>query len=357
MKKTMGALVLIALLGGSGWLAYWWFTHSSGPTTELVLYGNVDLRQIQLAFNNSERIAEVKVWEGDRVAIGQVLATLETSRLKPMVAEVEAQVEGQKQVLKRLLVGSRPEEIAQAEANVASAAASVASARENVAFAREKYERYRKLGSVPLKDQTTAQAVSKEDIDNASNALADAEGRLIVNQKLLVVNEKALDLAKIGPRQEDKDQAAAQLREKQAQLALLKQQLLDADLRAPCDAVVRTRLMEPGEMATPAKAVFSLAIIDKKWVRAYVSEPDLGKVKAGMQAKIAVDSFPNRLFDGQIGFISPVAEFTPKSVQTEELRTSLVFEVRVYATDPDGELSLGMPATVYVPLTVTNPTR
>ena len=132
------------------------------------------------------------------MAIGQVLATLETSRLKPMVAEVEAQVEGQKQVLKRLLVGSRPEEIAQAEANVASAAASVASARENVAFAREKYERYRKLGSVPLKDQTTAQAVSKEDIDNASNALADAEGRLIVNQKLLVVNEKALTWRRSG---------------------------------------------------------------------------------------------------------------------------------------------------------------
>jgi HlyD family secretion protein len=108
-------------------------------------------------------------------------------------------------------------------------------------------------------------------------------------------------------------------------------------------------------MASPLRPVFSLAITDPKWVRAYVSEPDLGKVRPGMAASVAVDSFPGRRFDGWVGFISPVAEFTPKAVQTEELRTSLVYEVRVFVKDPADELRLGMPATVTLPPEQGNP--
>jgi HlyD family secretion protein len=154
-------------------------------------------------------------------------------------------------------------------------------------------------------------------------------------------------LAIAGPRKEDIDEAEAQLRATQAQLAFLRQQLADAELLAPTKAVVRTRLMEPGEMASPQRPVLSLAIIDPKWVRAYVSEPNLGQVRPGMTAAVKVDSFPDRRFDAWIGFVSPVAEFTPKTVQTEELRTSLVYEVRAFIKDPDDVLRLGMPATVY----------
>jgi HlyD family secretion protein len=125
--------------------------------------------------------------------------------------------------------------------------------------------------------------------------------------------------------------------------------LKEADLISPVDAMVRTRIMEPGEIAFPQKPVLSLAITDPKWVRAYVSEPDLGKVKPGMPVTVGVDSFPDRRFDGWVGFISPVAEFTPKAVQTEDLRTSLVYEVRVFVKDPSDDLRLGMPATVCVP--------
>jgi len=113
--------------------------------------------------------------------------------------------------------------------------------------------------------------------------------------------------------------------------------------------------MEPGEMASPQKPVFSLAVTDPKWIRAYVSEPDLGKVSPGMAASVAVDSFPERRFEGWVGFISPVAEFTPKAVQTAELRTSLVYDVRVFVKDPADALRLGMPATVCLP--ATRPTR
>ena len=103
-------------------------------------------------------------------------------------------------------------------------------------------------------------------------------------------------------------------------------------------------------MASPQTPVFSLAITDPKWVRAYVDEPDLGKVHPGMAATVTVDSFPDRRFDGWVGFISPMAEFTPKDVQTEELRSSLVYEIRVFVKDPSDQLRLGMPATVHLAL-------
>jgi HlyD family secretion protein len=141
----------------------------------------------------------------------------------------------------------------------------------------------------------------------------------------------------------------------EAQASYLRQQLADAELVAPADAVVRTRLMEPGEMASPQKPVFSLAVIDPKWVRAYLAEADLGKLQMGTPASVVIDSFPDQRFVGWVGFVSPVAEFTPKNVETEELRTSLVYEVRVFVKDPDNQLHLGSPATVYVPTHAVSP--
>src|SRR5205823_14156516 len=203
---------------------------------------------------------------------------------------------------------------------------------------QRQYERYKNAAEV-----SAGRAVRQQDVDAAKATLDVAEAKLAVNQK-------SLDLALLGPRKEDIAENEARLRANEAQAALLRQQLADAQLIAPSDAVVRTRIMEPGEMVTPQSAVFSLAVIDPKWVRAYVSEPDLGKIRPGMAASIGVDTFPKRRFDGWIGFISPVAEFTPKAVQTEELRTSLVYEVRVFVKGPGDELRLGMPATVYLPI-------
>ena len=299
-------------------------TRDTHAGKDLLLYGNVDLRQVQLAFNNSERIAAVLVQEGDRVRRGQVLARLDTSRLEPQLAQAEAQAAAQCQVVQRLHNGSRPEEISQAQANVDSAKADATRARQEMG-------RLDKL--LPNK------AVSRSDYDAGKATLDMATAKLELNQK-------ALDLVVIGPRREDIAQAEAQLKANEAQAKLLRQQLADAELVAPGDGVVRTRIMEPGEMSSPQKPEFSLAITDPKWVRAYVSEPDLGRVHSGMAASVTVDSFPNRRFEGWVGFVSPVAEFTPKAVQTEELRTSLVYEVRVFVKDPADALRLGMPATV-----------
>lgn len=231
-------------------------------------------------------------------------------------------------MVERLHNGSRPEEIAQARANLESAKADAVNARIQL-------ERDKRL--------IATSAVSQQDLDNARAAWEVAQAKVAVNQK-------ALDLAVAGPRKEDIAQAEAQLRANEARLAFARQQLRDAELFAPIAAVVRTRLLEPGDMATPQKPVFSLAITDPKWVRAYVSDPDLGKVHPGMAAAVTVDSFPDRRFDVWVGFISPIAEFTPKTVQIEELRTSLVYEIRVFVKDPRGELRLGMPATVHLPL-------
>jgi HlyD family secretion protein len=318
-------LIVIGLVAGLAW----WLNQRQSNPRELTLYGNVDLRQVQLSFNNSERIAEVLVQEGARVRQGQLVARLDTRRLEPQVAQAEAQTAAQRQVVQRLRNGSRPEEIGQARANVDSAKADAVNAGQQ-------YERIKSAA-----EMSVGRAVRQQDVDSAKAALQMAEAKLVVNQR-------ALELAVIGPRKEDIAEAEARLRANEAQLALLRQHLVDAQLLAPMDSVVRTRLLEPGEMASPQKPVFSLAITDPKWVRAYVSETDLGKLQEGMAARIAVDSFPERRFEGWIGFISPVAEFTPKTVQTEELRTSLVYEVRVFVKDPSDELRLGMPATVYL---------
>jgi HlyD family secretion protein len=334
-RRPLTIVALLVVVGSAGGFTWWWFVHKSGTPGEISLHGNVDLRQVALPFNNNERIAAVLVQEGDRVHKGQLLAHLDTSRLEPQVAQAAAQVAAQRAVVDRLHHGSRAEEIAQARANLESAKADALNARRQ-------FERKKEL--------LGKNVASQQDADAAEAAAGVADARVEVNQK-------ALDLAVIGPRQEDIEQAEAQLRGNESQLAYLRQQLADAELRAPLDSVVRSRLMEPGEMASPQRPVFSLAIIDPKWVRTYVSERDLGKAHMGMRAVVTVDSFPGRQFEGWIGFVSPVAEFTPKAVETEELRTSLLYEVRVFVKDPGNDLPLGMPATVRLPLNTSETDR
>lgn len=327
-RRTAIALAVgLVVAAGVGW----WITHHAKRAKEITLFGNVDLRQIELPFNGAERIEAVLVTEGERVARGQVLARLDTGRLEPEVAQAAAEVAAQQQVLNKLRRGARPEEIGQARAGVAQGLVEANNARS----------RYERLAE--LEQSSAGRALSRQDLDDARAAFEAAQARLTVNQQ-------ALRLQVIGPRGEDIAEAAARLDGARAQLALLQRKLADAVLRAPTNAVVRSRLVEPGEIVTPQRAAFSLAIVDPKWVRAYVTETDLGRVRPGTKATVTVDAFTGRGFEGSVGFISPVAEFTPKTVQTSDLRTSLVYEVRVFVKDPADELRLGMPATVHLPL-------
>jgi HlyD family secretion protein len=331
--RRLGLLIVFVLVIGAAAGASWWLNQRETSATELKLFGNVDLRQVQLAFNNNERITEVLVQEGDRVKKGELLARVDTRRIAPQVAQAEATVNSQRAIVDRLHHGSRPEEIAEARANMEASKADAANA--HIQYTRVKN----------LAERSKGEAIAQQDIDNAKAAAETADARL---DSL----KKALELSILGPRKEEIAENEARLKADEAQLAYLRQQLVDAQLFAPADSIVRTRLMEPGDMASPTKPVFSMAVINPKWVRAYVSEINLAKVREGMPVSIEVDSFPNRSFEGWIGFVSPVAEFTPKAVQTEELRTSLVYEVRAFVKDPNDELPLGMPATVHVPLNV-----
>jgi HlyD family secretion protein len=329
--KRLFRIILLVVLVSIAVLGVRWFVNveEKGSGAELKIYGNIDIRKADLAFNEQERIAGVLVEEGDRVAKGQVLAMLQTHRLQAQIKEAEAQIAAQQEVVKRLEAGTRPQEIAQARAELAAAKATVHNSMLN-------FER--------ISQTSGAGATSEQSLDNA-------RAQFDVDKAQLDVKEKALNLALEGPRKEDIAAAKATLEALEASLSLLKIRLGEMTLISPAPGIIQNRILEPGEMANPSRPVVTLALTDPKWVRAYVPEPDLGRINLGMKARVLSDSFPDQSFKGWIGFISPVAEFTPKTVETEDLRTKLVYEVRVFVHDLKDQLRLGMPVTVIVDLT------
>ena len=339
-RVILSAVTAVAVLAlAAVWL--WYTRQPEADPDQLDLYGNVDIRQVSLAFNATERIAELRVREGDRVRAGDVLGVLDTRTARLRVAQAQAQIGVQEQALGRLKSGSRPEDIAQVRANVAAAEADAELAGTQVM----------RLQSVH--QATGGRGVSQQDIDTALSrqkvALSHVESVRMAAQ--LVVK---------GPRKEDIAQALSQLQASRVEEALTRRLLEEAELKAPVDAVVRARLMEVGDMASAQRPVYTLAITQPKWVRAYVSEVRLGRLFPGMSATVTTDSRPGENIPGRVGTISSVAEFTPKTVQTEELRTSLVYEVRVLVDDPRDTLRLGMPATVHLrlqPLAASAPAR
>ena len=324
--KKKAVLFLAACLLGLAAYLYHAFCQQDNQE-ELVLQGNVDVREVSLAFRQSDRILEMLAEEGDRVQKGQVLARLDTQELKLQLQRLNAEIAAQQSTVDKLYNGTRPEEIRQAEGNLRQAQA----AAEHAAGV---YQRKRDI-------YTSIAGISQQELDNAYH---DMEAK----QATMSVAEAALQEAKAGPRQEDIAGAEAglqALRNEQLRYIYL---LSQYELQAPDDGVIRSRLLEAGDMASPSKPVFKLSLPGKKWVRAYVPETELGRVYEGQQARVYIDSLPGKAIGGQVGYISGTAEFTPKHVQTEELRTSLVYEVRVYVDDADNVLRLGMPATVRI---------
>lgn len=327
-SKVLRGLVVLVVAGIAGGV-WWWKSHQSETDgSDLKLYGNVDVREVELAFNGNERIARMLVKEGEQVHKGQFLAQLDTESLQANVDRAEARVEAQQAIVDRMLAGSLPEDIRKARADLAAAEAQAQDAERTA-------QRLHKLSVRDL--------ASKEQADNAMAAAMAARERVKAATELLRLVIK-------GPRKEDIAAAQASLKAYKAELALAKHALDDASLYAPDDGVIRNRILEPGDMATPQRPAYTLAITDPLWVRAYLSETDLGRVHPGMRAEVTTDSFPGKRYRGWVGYISPTAEFTPQSVQTEEMRTHLVYQVRVYVCNPQRELRLGMPATVEIPL-------
>ncbi|MCB2218644.1 efflux RND transporter periplasmic adaptor subunit [Desulfofustis glycolicus] len=325
MKKRIILLLLIAGLALAGYQSNLWKGRDGQQDNgTLKIYGTIDIRDASLAFTEQERLTEVLVDEGDSVAAGQVVARLNTYRLEASIAETEARIAAQKQVLARLTTGFRPQEISQAQAEVEAAQVEVTNAEQVL----------RRVNNT-----SRTGASSQQDLD-------DAKARFMMAQARLKVMEKKLDLLVEGSRKEDIAAAEHQLEALQANLRLLTIRFADRTLISPANGIIQSRILEPGEMAGPTRPVFTLALTNPKWVRAYLPEPQLGRVRLGMKASIAGDSWPGEPIEGWIGSIAPIAEFTPRTVQTEDLRTKLVYETRVMVPDPENRLRLGMPVTV-----------
>ena len=324
-RRIIAALVLVALAAGGG---YAWLSPQFAPAADagLTLYGNVDIREVDLGFRVAGRLQAMHFEEGDAVAAGVLLAELDAQPLQEALAVAEAGVLQAQAQLDRLNSGSRPQEVQQAQARVAEAEAALENAE--LEFARQ-------------------QGLFDDGL-NSRHALDAALARRDQSAARLRANQEALGLAVEGFRQEDIAAAKAALGAALARRDQAKTQVQDAQLLAPSPGVILTRALEPGAILKVGSPVYTLSLTETLYVRAYVSEASLGRVVPGTAVRIRTDS-TERAFSGQVGFVSPRAEFTPKTVETPELRTDLVYRLRIVVADPDPSLRQGMPVTVEVP--------
>ena len=324
-RRIIAALVLVALAAGGG---YAWLSPQFAPAADagLTLYGNVDIREVDLGFRVAGRLQAMHFEEGDAVAAGQLLAELDAQPLQEVLAVAEAGVLQAQAQLDRLNSGSRPQEVQQARARVAEAEAALENAELELARQQGLFD----------------------DGLNSRHALDAALARRDQSAARLRASQEALGLAVEGFRQEDIAAARAALAAALARRDQAKTQVQDAQLLAPSPGVILTRALEPGAILKVGSPVYTLSLTETLYVRAYVSEASLGRVVPGTAVRIRTDS-TERAFSGQVGFVSPRAEFTPKTVETPELRTDLVYRLRIVVADPDPSLRQGMPVTVEVP--------
>lgn len=332
-SKPKIAVVLLLGLLAVGSIVGWLNRGDPAADGRLVLYGNIDLREVALAFMVQDRIIEQSVDEGSVVSAGQLLARVEPVRFQATVDQLNGELEQAKQKLAELVAGTRPQEIDKARADVAAAEA-------NSAEAQSTYKRKLKL--------VKQSAASQQDVDDALGAMGVMRGQLDAARE-------TLDLAIAGPREERIAAQRGSVQALEGSLMRANKDLTDTRLLAPADGVIRSRLLQTGDIGGPTRPVFTLAKLDPVWIRTYLPETELGRVREGMAASISTDSFPGKSYPGWVGYISPSAEFTPKNVETPELRTRLVYQVWVYACNPSRELRLGMPATVTIELAGDSP--
>ena len=315
-QKILAAVLLVGVAVALGWYFLWDRTQGS-----LVLYGNVEIRQVDVSFRVDGRIAQVLVDEGDSVRAGQELARLDDDLLRQQRDQTAAQLAGQKAQLLRLERGYRTEEVQQARAAVARARAVADNATINL----------NRVSAMRARN-----AISQKELDNARSSDRSARAELRSAQE-------QLDMLLSGYREEEVLAQRAAVDAAAAALELAEIRLRDALLTAPQDGIVLTRAREAGAIG---QTVYTLSLVDPVWLRVYVDEPQLGRIKPGMAVRVRVDAVPDKEFSGRVGFISPAAEFTPKSVETMEVRTSLVYRLRVQVDDPDNVMRQGMPVTV-----------
>jgi HlyD family secretion protein len=311
-------VLLLALpIGGCRW------PWADDPDAAVIsLSGTIDAREVDLGFQVGGRLAALRVDEGSAVATDAPVAELAPDDYRLALNRARAEAEAARMALVALETGTRAQELRVAEAEVARAQA-------EVDFARAEVRRFTQL--------VAGQLASEEEVDKARL-------QRNVSEAALAQAKETLALLREGPRREDIERARAEYAARQAALASAVRQLDYTRLASPVDGVVSVRLAEVGQVLSSGQPVLRIAELARPWVRAYLREPDLPRVRLGQPVEVRVDGLPGRTFNGTLTFISPEAEFTPKTVETRALRVDLVYRIKVEVANPDGLLKLGMPA-------------
>jgi HlyD family secretion protein len=319
MKKP---IIIAAVIVVAAVLAITAIRRAPVAATGLKVSGSIEATTIQVSFKVPGRLARRLVDEGDAVKIGQPVALLHTNEFIDEKNARSSEARASRAALADLVAGSRKEELTQAEAVLARMKAEADRMAKEFARAEALFKRE----VIPLKELDAARAGR----DSSAAAVREAEERL----KLL----------RIGPRPDAVNQARARVDAATAVLALAETRLADTAVASPVTGLVLAKHAEPGEMLAPGAPVVTIGKLDEVWLKAYIPETELGRVKVGQPVRVTSDTWPGRAYEGKITFISPQAEFTPKNVQTEKERVKLVYRIKITLPNPKMELKPGMPA-------------
>jgi HlyD family secretion protein len=325
MKKRLRMVVVVAVLGS---VAAWWLLRDGASGDGgLFASGTVEATDADLGFQMPGRVSSISVREGERVSRGAELARLDARELEATVAAARARLDAAEARLAEMTGGSRPQEVATAEAALSVTSQRVDEARREAERARTLHEG----GAISMQAMERAETVLEV-------ALADAEQ---ARQRLALVRE--------GPRAETVRAQRSMVQQARSEVALAEATLANATVVAPFDGIVTVRHREPGETVGAGAPVVTLLDPDDRWVRIYVREDAMGRVHLGLRAEIRSDTYPERTYEGVVVFVGSEAEFTPRNVQTTEERTKLVYPVKVRITgDERFELKPGLPADVTI---------
>jgi HlyD family secretion protein len=334
MKKRLPILAaLILALGLAGW---YFLLRPNDRAGTLTLSGNIEVTESRLGFKIAGKLTERLVDEGASIKAGDVLARLDPIDQDQALARARAQEAQSKAYLDQLQNGTRPQEIEAARADLQRAQANLAVTVTQLIKAKDDSHRYT--------DLFERKVVSAQEFETYQTSFKTALGNMDAAREQAKAAQEQLSLKVEGPRIEEIAQARAKYEaDKQARIQA-EQQLSYTALLAPYSGVIQSKSAEPGDYLNPGSPVVSLAAIDAVWLRAYLSETDLGKVKIGQDAGVTADSLPGKTFPGKVSFIASQAEFTPKSVQTFEERVKLVYRIKIDLQNPDRQLKPGMPA-------------
>ncbi|GAM10989.1 hypothetical protein OR1_03297 [Geobacter sp. OR-1] len=323
MKKL---IIIAAVIAIAAVLAITAIRRAPVAATGLKVSGSIEATTIQVSFKVAGRLAKRLVDEGYVVKTGQPVALLNTDEFTDEKNARLSEAKASRAALADLVAGSRKEEITQAEAVLARMKAEA----DRMAKEFTRAEALFKREVIPLKELDTARAGR----DSSAAAVREAEERL----KLL----------RIGPRPDAVTQARARVDAATAVLALAETRLADTSVASPADGLVLAKHAEPGEMLAPGAPVITVGKLDEVWLKAYIPETELGRVKVGQPVRVTSDTWPGKAYEGKITFISPQAEFTPKNVQTEKERVKLVYRIKITLPNPKLELKPGMPADAVI---------